>query len=465
MKTTNKGKLKLLTLAILFSMNSLPVFSADTQPGESNFSDSDIQKIVQELKNDADLKKLVQESENDSGFTYKGYFRAGIASTTNGSPSEYAVGSVGRFGNEHSGWYDLTLSQKVYEERDKSVTATVMFDGNVSQSNSSGWVDSPSSEGSYLQLLDLYVAAKGFLPFLSESTLWVGKHKLENHEIQMLDWKYHRDKMAGGIGLENVKIGSGIMDVALAREDVSVNSDTVNTNYIDIRYKNIPLSDSTTFEFDTKYHITNKTDSQSDINFKNALVATAIIKNTHDDGGFNEYSLQVGTNSLASKMIKISGANPDYTYMSPDAGGVTYRFVEQGENYLFDKQYIIAHAFVAGIAKDVYSLDDDRDNVDAEFIRMAVRPAYIWDNFNQTGVEIGYFNEFTKTDNVKLKESGYKLTAYHALKVNTSMLRSRPEIRFYTTYLNSIDNEVTDFAFNDGKSRQLSFGVQAEVWW
>ena len=94
-----------------------------------------------------------------------------------------------------------------------------------------------------------------------------------------------------------------------------------------------------------------------------------------------------------------------------------------------------------------------------------VRPAYIWDQYNQTGIELGYFNQKNKYGGVEYREQGYKTTLYHAIKVDTSMLRSRPEIRFYGTYLKSLDNEITDFSFADEKSDQYTVGIQAEVFW
>lgn len=98
-------------------------------------------------------------------------------------------------------------------------------------------------------------------------------------------------------------------------------------------------------------------------------------------------------------------------------------------------------------------------------MRAVLRPGYIWDQFNQTGVELGYFNQTNRVDGKSYDESGYKLTMYHAFKVATSILRSRPEIRFYTTYMKALDNEITNFSFDGEKNDQLSFGVQAEIWW
>lgn len=57
------------------------------------------------------------------------------------------------------------------------------------------------------------------------------------------------------------------------------------------------------------------------------------------------------------------------------------------------------------------------------------------------------------------------MTLYHALKVDTSMLTSRPEIRFYTSFLKAMNNEIDGFSFSDDKDHQVSVGVQAEIAW
>ena len=55
-----------------------------------------------------DLSKFVKD---EIGFSYNGYFRSGWATTTNGSPKSWAIGSLGRFGNEYTSWFDLQFSQ------------------------------------------------------------------------------------------------------------------------------------------------------------------------------------------------------------------------------------------------------------------------------------------------------------------------------------------------------------------
>ncbi|EOB3584488.1 carbohydrate porin [Vibrio vulnificus] len=445
-----------IMVAIIISM---PTHASDLINGESRLTE-EIQKIVDRVK-------------EEERFRYSGYFRSGYATAVNGSPEDYFVSSVGRFGNENTGWFDLKLHYDVYRDGDRKVTSNVTLDGNVSSNYTSGWFTDPSADGSYLQFSDMYVAATGFIPALPGSTLWVGKHKLPNYEIQMFDFKHHRSSNAGAVALMDVAAGPGLLDISLAREDMkqSDGRSRLNTNLIDMRYKDIEIADDTRLSFLLKYQMPDITDAQKEeygYKPKDAMTAGVVLRNDMSKGGFNELTLQMGTNSYASKMTAFTNADPDYRDLQGEETGETYRIVNQGESY-FGADYIMAHSFVAGVARGIYENvgKNNYKNSDTDFLRAAVRPAYIWNQFNQTGVELGYFVQKSQAENEAdyRKESGYKVTAYHALKVNTSMLRSRPEIRFYSTYMEATDNDITGYVFHDQGSDQLSFGVQAEVWW
>ncbi|WP_181942681.1 carbohydrate porin, partial [Klebsiella pneumoniae] len=87
------------------------------------------------------------------GFSYNGYFRSGWGTANHGSPKEYAIGSLGRFGNEYTSWFDLQLKQKVYDLDGKTAHAVVMLDGNVGEQYSNAVFDKNSE--SNLQFSDI----------------------------------------------------------------------------------------------------------------------------------------------------------------------------------------------------------------------------------------------------------------------------------------------------------------------
>ncbi|MEF3107705.1 carbohydrate porin [Raoultella sp. WB_B2P2-3] len=425
----------------------------------------------------ADISKYVKE---DIGFNYSGYFRSGYAVGNRGSAKSYAIGSLGRFGQENSSWYDLEFSQRVYRDGNKTAKAVVMLDGNVGGQYSAGWFDSTSDN--LLQFSDIYLTMTGFLPFAPEADFWVGKHKLPKFEIQMLDFKYHQSDSAAGIGLENWQLGPGKVNVALVREDLDAHAvdssvsqtQQINTNTIDARYTAMPLWDRATLDLFGRYSAANKTDlNKHDENngtyysVKDAWHAGARLTQNWQNGGFTYVTAQMANNSIASGMGLVTDSSALYGYNGQYYGehtnGTAWRVLSEGENYLLPN-VIMAHALVYAAGNDIYDYYTG-GHTDFNSTRAVVRPAYIWDTFNQTGVELGWFDQRNKAGGETYHESGLKTTLFHTFKVGTSMLTSRPEIRFFATYLKTFDNEITQFTFNDNKKDQFTVGAQAEVWW
>ena len=440
--------------------------------------------LANESVDKSDIPQFTQY--DDSGTTFNGYFRGGWSTGEHGAPQQYAIGSLGRLGNgyTYAGWYDLTLSHKVYNENGRTVKAVIMADGNMGQEDAWEGVD---TAGNGFQFSDMYIETQGFIPSLPNSKLWVGRHYQGVYEIQMLDWKGYKGLGAGGVGIEDIDLGSFKLGVSLLREDIKASDpnpevdytftddagdtqtvykaaakETLNTNAIDIRFKGIQVGDSTTLDFVTKYQMPNNGDEVEDLvgyKVSDALSTALIFNQSLENGGFHQYALHYATNSIATTFGNIDAPNPDYALNDSD-GAAAIRFMSQGENYLFDKNVVMGHALVLTHGQDLGA-----NNVDVNSVRAVVRPAYIWDQYNQTGVELGYFTQTNKVNGVKSDESGYKITAFHTFKVASSLLRSRPEIRFYGNYMESTDNEISNFTFSDGGKDQLSFGVQAEVWW
>lgn len=424
-----------------------------------------------------DLSKFVKD---DIGFSYQGYLRSGWGTSNHGSSQTYAAGSLGRFGNEMSGWFDLTLNQRVYSQDGKTANAVVTFDGNVGEQYNDAWFGDTNNEN-ILQFSDIFLTTKGFLPFAPEADFWVGKHKLPEYEIQMLDWKSLTTDVAAGLGIQNWALGVGQLDASLSRNDVDVYSrdfsrtTQMNTNSVDLRYRNIPLWQKGSLSLMGKYAFANKSDEQKEnednsgyFKLKDTWMVTGIVRQELERKGFNEFTLQVANNSYASSFSNFSGASNSMAhgryYYGDHSNGVALRLISQGETYLADR-IIMANALVWSHGNDIYSYESGAHS-DFDSLRAVIRPAWIWDTWNQSGVELGWFAQKNKTQQGKdLKESAYKTTLYHALKVGPSLLGSRPEIRFYGTYINILDNELSQYRFNDNSKDEFMLGVQAEVWW
>lgn len=426
------------------------------------------------------LKDISKYVKDDIGFSYQGYFRSGWGTSNHGSSQTYAAGSLGRFGNEMSGWFDLTLNQRVYNQDGKTANAVVTYDGNVGEQYNDAWFGDTNNEN-IMQFSDIFLTTRGFLPFAPDADFWVGKHKLPQYEIQMLDWKTLNTDVAAGVGIENWAMGPGVFDISLSRDDVDVYSrdfsktTQMNTNSIDVRYRKIPVWDKGTLSFMAKYSTPNKTDEQqsnedneSYFDMKDSWMLTSIVRQDLERDTFNEFTLQVANNSFASSFSSFSDASDTMAhgryYYGDHSNGIAWRLISQGEMYLADK-IILANALVYSHGEDVYSYESGAHS-DFDSMRAVIRPAWIWNNWNQTGVELGWFKQKNKTQQgITLEESAYKTTLYHAFKVGESILGSRPEIRFYGTYIDILDNELSKFQFNDESKDEFMAGIQAEVWW
>lgn len=314
-----------------------------------------------EYKKSFTLTEFKDYIKEEIGFSFNGYFRGGWSTSTNGKPKNYAEGALGRFGNEYGGWYDLVFKQKVYDQDGHRVDAIVMIDGNVATDKAAGLFN--TQDDNIMQFSDIYLATKGFVPHFPEATLWVGKHSLPYNEIQMLDWKTQKSPAGGGVGVENLEIGVGKLDLALLRADVNVKvnkkiagtdeikvkHEDVDVNEIEVRYRDIPLWKDAFFAVNARYSAPNKSKLQDDVTIKNAWVGSVVLRQNNFLGGFNQLTLQTATNSVASHLANINTNNPEFAananndYIGKHTGGKAYRLVSEGEAYLSDN-VIMAHA-------------------------------------------------------------------------------------------------------------------------
>lgn len=423
------------------------------------------------------LKDISNYVKEDIGFSYEGYFRSGWATSTRGAPETYAAGSLGRFGNELSGWFDLTLNQRVYNSGGKSANAIVTFDGNVGDRYSDAWFEGDGDNT--LQFSDIYLTTNGFLPFAPQADFWVGRHALPDYEIQMLDWKSLSTDVAAAVGIENWRAGPGSVDISLSRNDVKVYSHdfsdkrSVNTNAFDLRYRDMPVWDGGTLSLMAKYAFANNSPDKPEhhdkfFKLKDTWLATGILRQALKRDTFNEFTLQVANNAYGSSFSNFSGASTSMAngiyYYGDHSNGIAWRLISQGECYLAER-IIMANALVWSQGHDIYSYESGAHS-DFTSLRAVIRPAWIWDTWNQSGIELGWFAQNNKnSQGKKLKESAIKTTLWHAFKVGSSLLSSRPEIRFYGSYLNILNNELSNFKFNETSKNEFLAGVQAEIWW
>lgn len=448
---------------------------------------------------DTSFEERVEKLENSvdrlDNFNFAGYFRGGWTTTDTGSTDatvtvgkgilangtsytrgNWAQGALGRLGNEFYGWYDFLLSKQFYDKDGVTMKAVVMMDGSLSMQQSPGNIT--AGDGESFTFSDMYLSTKGLIKDNPSAEFWVGKHGLPVKAIKLFDWKYLHNSIGAGIGLQNYKLDKGNFNIALSRYDYSVyktdisGTTKVNTNSVQTRWNDIPVADDLSLDLFADYVLANKSDDVKELEdagtlftLKDSGMIGGALKKKYADGSFNEFVVQAANNGMASNMARIHGANPILAhggnYLGEQSGGSLVRFVTQGENFVGD-HFGIAHAAAVATSSDIVDPETWSAHSDIDYFRAAIRPAYIWANNNQTGVELGYFKQESKTDGETLTESGFKTTLYHALKFGKS-INTTPEIRFYASYLKALDNELDNVVFAGGQDHEIQFGVTADV--
>ncbi len=442
------------------------------------------------------LAKLEADNDKHKDFNFAGYFRGGWEAASSGTTNatvtvgkgisasgmsyerpNWAQGALGRYGNEFYGWYDLIFSQRFYNKDGVSMKAVVLLDGSIDMNSSNN--NFAKSDGNDISFDKMYLETKGLVPNHPETIFWVGRNQLPAKEILMFDWKYAYTAEGGGAGIQNLKIGPGALDLAVGRNDYKVyktnlsGSTTVSSNTLQMRYNNIKLAPDLTLGFHGDYTMANPSQSQKDraaagefFDLKDSFLAGTALKKTEADNSFNELIFQVANNGMATNMTRIHGANPylghSDNYFGEQSGGTLYRAITQGENFIGD-HFGVVHAIAFGKASDIVDPETFAPHSDITYFRSAIRPAYIWKNFNQTGVELGYFKQNSKQYGQTLTESGYKATFFHSIRFEKSSFGLLPEIRFFATYLKAVDNELDNVVFADNKDDQWKFGISANV--
>jgi len=458
-------KLNYLTCAIALALTSGSALAAPRQ----SVMESDWDFKDRLAKVEADVKSA-------SDFKFGAYFRGGWETSNNGptnakvSPGSalipggitytrpnWAQGALGRLGNEFYGWYDFLFSKQFYNQDGVTMKGVLLMDGSIDMNGGNNTFDGGDA-GNDFSFSRMYLETTGLIPGHPEAMFWVGRNTLPAKELMLFDWKYVQSNSGAGVGIQNLKLGPGALDVSIGRDDYKVfktsfaGTEDVNTNSLDVQYNglHVDLFKNWNMNLIGQYTMANKTDTQKKMeasgelfNLKDAGMLGVVLQQKLADGSFYEHILQGANNGTATNMARIHGANPFLAhgdnYFGEQSGGHLYRYVTQGETFLGD-HFGMAHALAVATSSDIVDPETFAAHSDIDYVRAAIRPAYIWPSNNQTGVELGYFTQDSETEGVKKNEAGYKTTLFHTIKFGKSAFRSRPEIRFYGTYLKALNN-------------------------
>ncbi|MCR9003433.1 carbohydrate porin [Rahnella perminowiae] len=420
-----------------------------------------------------------KNSSDNSGFKFTGYARSGVIMNDSGTstesgpyvtPAGQTGGAVGRLGNEKDTYVELNLEHNQTMASGATSRYKVMLaDGQRSYND---WTAATSE----LNIRQAFVEL-GSLPTFSgpwkDSTLWAGKRfDRDNFDIHWLDSDIIFLAGTGG-GIYDVKWG----------ENLKSNFSLYGRNFDDLEDKN---SDDTRIE---NYIVTANNYAGpfqwmlSGLRAKNNQdrenTGTRGVTNAADTGfhtllayhGDSFYGLREGTSKTAllyghglGAEVKALGSDG---HLTDDAS--TLRLATYGITPI-SKNWSIAPAVLAQQSKDRYVSGDN----------------YKWLTFNTRLIqqitenfELAYEGSYQYmdldpqgySDYNKVKGGFYKLTFAPTFKVgDISNMLSRPEIRFFATYMDwskELDSYSSSDSFGtDGFTAggQWNFGIQMETW-
>ena len=122
--------------------------------------------------------------------------------------------------------------------------------------------------------------------------------------------------------------------------------------------------------------------------------------------------------------------------------------------------HVIASTFADGYDNSITSKDSDKA------FQLVVRPYLKLTKMTRLLAEGGFFTSTDKyIDGSKVNKQVQKFTLAYALTPDAGNFWSRPEIRFYGTYLHSNGGYNLSEWGKAQKNNAFVVGVQAEAWW
>jgi len=420
-----------------------------------------------------------QNTADNSGFKFSGYARSGLIANSSGTstesgpyvtPAGQTGGAVGRLGNENNTYVELNLEHNQTMASGATSRYKVMLaDGQRSYND---WTADTSS----LNVRQAFVEL-GSLPTFTgpwkDSTLWAGKRfDRDNFDIHWLDSDIIFLAGTGG-GIYDVKWGDNLKsNFSLYGRNFD---DLQNHHGDDTRIENyIVTANNFAGPFQWMLSGLRAKNNQDRINSGTQGNANAADTGFHTMlayHGDSFYGLREGTSKTA--LLYGHGLGAEVKSLGSDGqltdNANTLRLATYGITAL-NKDWSIAPAILAQQSKDRYVSGDDYKWVTfntrliqkiTENFELAYEGSYQYMDLDPQG-----FNNYNK-----VKGGFYKLTFAPTFKVgDISNMLSRPEIRFFATYMDwskELDNYSRSDSFGtDGFTAggQWNFGIQMETW-
>ncbi|WP_422459515.1 maltoporin LamB [Endozoicomonas sp. ALB115] len=397
---------------------------------------------------------------------FNGYARSGIGSTDKGgeqlcfkaagAPSKY------RLGNECETYAELKFGADLFDQDD----VQFYLDTNIAYKVGQQTDVEPTEPWAR----EMNIRATGvFGDALPGSTLWVGKRLYNRHDVHMIDY-YYWNVSGPGVGIENIDVGMGKLDVAWVRNQNGVKYDkwnqgtkklayeteTVTTNILDFRWNEIPIVHNLSLELGLDYGVGSPPDNLPEVTLTNGdkvgksyfdkngwMLTGELTWNVLE--GFNKFIVQYATDAMTGPGTGTAGSYLQTTDWYK--GNKLFRVMDHGAVSLMPKLDMM---YVLGVTQVKY--DEDKIHpmypnygTKTTWMTAGVRPSWNWNDLTSTTIELGYdqvknaHSSFQKADGKELYSSNLfksKLLKFTIAQQFHPQFGNwvRPQIRIFATY-------------------------------
>lgn len=451
---------------------------------------------------------------------FGGYVRAGLDHAQHGKYDSWNKSKVGRFGNESDIWSELALGASITGPSD------AIFGVQTRLAYSNDAKAEGKSEKVYLD--EVYGTVKNVFSFSKDATIWAGKRYYHREQTEIMDYKWYQIEGIGA-GIEYIDVGPGKLSFAwFGRNDANFSynqrdnvqyakdytdpddpNDTNKGNLTNYHWdgKAHYITDIELEKYDLEYGMTLWEGSwlnlrgtllhpqQDDNNYmelvykpkiSNAKILAASLGTSYGIGYCTTVAQYIGGPTASSTFGNGSyidywgkAINPNIYNVEKFNGIHRWQFLNYGDMKVGD--FGLAHSLYYTVASGFEGTGTDKESDKA--FSFAVRPYYKLTDVTKIAAELGFFTETTKYQNGESKNNkGQKVTLAYVLSPDAGDWKSRPELRFYVTYLHSNDVEALENSpsqdmgvtvhYKDGtkkylapRDNQLIVGAQLEAWW
>ena len=388
---------------------------------------------------------------------FNGYMRSGLMQGTSPFGHKTYVQQLGRLGNENDTFGEMQITGDIAKVDDTVWSVSTMFA--LGGDNENNWEGNISNRQFYAQV-------KGLLD--KDAILWVGKKYVQREDIHIGDFYYY-DVSGHGVGFEQLNVGTGKLSAAWTRKeyndgdrpvvDKDANPIKTRTNVFDSRYS-LPVWDGATLQVGATYlrALRDKNGAAGHTTWTNESKIKDAFNFTLELGlGFS-----AGWNKTVVQSFSGSSADCAWSTTADVKGkaftGQGYRLLNFGETHFTDNLGMF-HQFNAA-----YSSSNEYDS--KRTLGLVVRPYYKLTKMTKVLAELGAYVEREKAeDGSHVTAGGQKATLAYAISPDASNFWSRPEIRFYVSYINVTDKNKEFDNLGKKTGHDTVFGAQVEAWW